>query len=202
VAAEKQRLTGRVAQSTSWRTFDNALRRLQPRTQSIGSGFIPAVGNRRQSALFAFALEAEPALAELGRHFDGPAKRVPASLRRVTAVSETLGVVDAAAGRRPTVRFASFSRRRRNQPNLPPSASRVEKGPITHTISPVAGLRLIRADDGTVLQGWCQKSTIRRLQHHILCAQTCVYRRGSYRASSFLPVSRRSKLRSALNTRK
>ena len=127
----------RTAESISRRTFDNALRCLEPGGKPIGPRFIPTLRHRSETPLVTVALETEPSTAVFARHFRGTVKWVLPPLRSAPPVSEA-GYIDSPLARRASVGLASFRGRRRYQPDLPPLSTRVDKGPITHADSPRA----------------------------------------------------------------
>lgn len=118
-------------QSTSWRTFDNALCRLQPRRKTVRPCLVPAFGHRGEPPLIAVALEAKPTLAVLSGDRDRASKRIFAPLGCSSAIREPLNLLPAGGGDAP-VDSTSLCGSGSDQPHFPSLSLRVEKRPITH----------------------------------------------------------------------
>jgi hypothetical protein len=114
--------------------FDNALRCLEPGGQPVGPCFVPAFRHWRQTPLFAFALETEPAVGEFARHDYVTAKRTFPALGHPSSIGEPVERVIGAAGPGAAVRPSSFCGCGCDQPHLPSPAARVQKGPVTHRL--------------------------------------------------------------------
>jgi hypothetical protein len=128
----------RIAESTlqpglSQPTFDNTFSRLDPHGKPIRPDLRPAFGNRSEASLLTLALEAEPSVAVLARDLHTSPERVLTPLRGTTSFGKALKIYDPFASCRSPVSLSSFRGQWRHQPDLPPSAPRVEKGPITHS---------------------------------------------------------------------
>jgi hypothetical protein len=120
-----------LQQSTLGSAFDNALRCLQPDGHLVGTSLVPPTRHRSEPSLLAFALETEPAIAELACNRHGSSEGSSAAFRSSAAVEPkfTLGV----DGRSyPSIDLSSLRRRGRDEPYFPPLARRVEKSPVTH----------------------------------------------------------------------
>ena len=126
----------RVAESTSRRRFDNALRALEPSGEPVGPRFIPTVRHRSEPPLVTLALETEPPPAIFARDFHGSPKWFLAPLRGAPPVGKAREITSPGpAARRAAISLPSFRGRWRHQPDFPPLAPRVHKGPITQAAS-------------------------------------------------------------------
>jgi hypothetical protein len=123
--------SGWLQQSTSGSTFHNALRCLKPDGHLIGTGLVPPGRHRSEPSLFAFALETQPAVAELGCDGDGSSKRSSPTFGSPTTVEPEFQFGVHSGGDAP-IDLSSLRRRRRDEPYFPPPARRVEKSPVTH----------------------------------------------------------------------
>src|SRR5258705_7993975 len=118
---------------------------------------MPSVRHRRQSTLLALTLETEPAVAEFAGHFHRSSERTLPAVSTLTAIVK-IRIFLCRPDSRPAVSFPSFRGSGRHQPDFPPLARRVEKGPITHAESSAADRAPrfeLMSDD---LQGGCQKA--------------------------------------------
>jgi hypothetical protein len=187
---------GRSPECTSGGAFHNALRRLQPRRQSVRPGFGPSRWNRCESSLLPFTFEAEPSVAV----FAGDRDRVPewtsAAVRGPAAIRLSLKAAGGAV-RCPPVDLPSLSRCGGNQPHLPPLASRIEKRPITHRQVLRRGLCAKVCAHNLCFAGRVPEIPFSRRFCRLFSGK-----RTYQRVSSFLPASRWSKLSRVLNTRK
>jgi hypothetical protein len=129
--------SGRTRQSTLRPAFHNALGCLQPCRQSIRTGFFPARGYWGQSALFAFALKTEPAVAELAGNDNLATELAPTTLGRLPPISEPFRHTTGGFARA-TIDPSSLRCGRCHQPNFPAPARRVRERPITQCASSVA----------------------------------------------------------------
>lgn len=121
------------AQSTSGSAFHNAPGALQPGRHPVRAGLLPTFRHGRQPSLLTFALEAEPAIAVLTGDGNRSSEWSAPPLRGATAVQRPdIESVRGRPRRAPAIDLSSLSRGRRDQPDLPPFARRVEKRPITH----------------------------------------------------------------------
>ena len=150
----------RIAESTSRPAFDNAFGRLKQRRKSIGSGLLPTRGHWCETPLFAFTLEAEPAVAVFARDFHVSSERTLAALGGVAPVGKALKVLPTGSCCRATVDSPSFSCRWSHQPNLPPLARRIEKRPIVHADPPPPVSAPGRADEFLVCGAGAKKRVI------------------------------------------
>jgi hypothetical protein len=138
----------RVAESTSRRSFDNALRALEPGGEPVGPRFIPTVRHRSEPPLVTLALETEPPPAIFARDFHGSPEWFLAPFRGAPPVGKAREIASPGpAARRAAISLPSFRGRWRHQPDFPPLAPRVHKGPITQAASSRADFRTqLRAD--------------------------------------------------------
>jgi hypothetical protein len=128
----------RIAESISGRTFDNALRCLEPGGKPVGPRFIPTLRHRSETPLVTVALETEPSAAVFARHFRGTVKWVLPPLRSAPPVRKARQINGRFARPAP-IGLPSFRGRWRYEPDLPPLSTSVDKGPITHADSSGAG---------------------------------------------------------------
>jgi hypothetical protein len=122
----------RTRQSTLGPAFHNALSRLQPRREPIRPRILPTIRDWCQASLFALAFETQPPVAELARNDNLSAKWALATIGGMTAVSQSPRriagcLTDAAID--PSPLRGGW----RHQPDFPPLARRISKGPITHS---------------------------------------------------------------------
>lgn len=139
----------RVAESTSRRTFDNALRALEPSGEPVWPRFIPTVRHRSEAPLVTLALETEPPPAIFARDFHGSPEWFLAPLRGAPPVGKAREIASPSpAARRAAISLPSFRGRWRHQPDFPPLAPRVHKGPITQAASSRTDFRAqVRPDE-------------------------------------------------------
>jgi hypothetical protein len=150
--------SGPVAESTSRSTFHNAFGRLQPTRHSVGSRFFPAARYRRESPLFAFTLEAQPAVAVFTGDSNAAAKRSPPSFRRAPTIRNPRRARRIDRG--PSISLSSFRGSWCHEPHLPASPRRVEKGPITHREVLRRQSAPQSALTSSALHSRCQKSSL------------------------------------------
>jgi hypothetical protein len=154
---------GRSGESTSGPAFHNAPGALKPHGHSVRARLVPSLRYRRQAPLLSLALEAQPAIAVLAGDRNRSPEGCPSALGSATAVPVT-GVrrVSARTSRCPAIDLPSLGGGWRDQPNLPPSARRVEKRPITHRQVPPSRSCAKVCARNFLKHGGCQNSPFSR----------------------------------------
>jgi hypothetical protein len=132
----------RVAQSISRRTFDNALRTVEPSGKPVGPRFIPPLRHRSESPLLTVALETEPSPAVFARDFHASPEWVleplrGAPVRGAPPVGKAREIASPTACR-PAISVPSFRGGWRHEPDFPTLALRVHKDPIIQAASSLA----------------------------------------------------------------
>jgi hypothetical protein len=124
---------GRRAESTLGSAFHNAPSTLQPAGHPVRAGLLPTIRHGSQPSLLPLGLEAEPAVAVLTGDRNRSSEGSAPPLGSATAVQlSDIGAVRGRARRGPAIDPSSLGRGRRDQPDFPSFARRVEKRPITH----------------------------------------------------------------------
>ena len=166
---------------------------------------MPAVGNRSETPLLTFALEAQPSLTEFTCDGHSPVERRLTPLWRDPALRSHRQAFAARCGG-PAVGLSSLRRGGCDQPHLPPFARRVEKRPIVHGQVLRRCLRAKVCAQRFCFAGRVPQRANSATGYSIFPTQTYVVTRllarFSQRVSSFLPASRWSKLSNALKTKK
>jgi hypothetical protein len=185
----------RSRESTSGSTFHNALRTLQPASHPVGTCLVPAIWHWREPSLLPLALEAEPAIAVLTCDGNRSSEWSAPPLGSATAVQfPDIRSVCGRARRGPAVDPPSLCRGRRDQPDFPPSARRVEERPITHR-------QVLRREwcakvcaHHFIKHGGCQNRPMKASSHpggkRMYMSVFGIQLGLAYRVSSFLPTSR------------
>jgi hypothetical protein len=147
----------RSAESISRRTFDNALRCLEPGEEPIGPCLVPPFRHRSEAPFVTVALETEPSRAEFARDFYGSVEWVPSPLGRAPPIGKARRI-DRPSARCTPIDLPSLRGSRRHEPDFPPLSTGVNKGPITHADSSRACNAPRSELTSYALQGWCQKA--------------------------------------------
>ena len=113
---------GRIAQSTSGPTFDNALSGLKPAGEPVRPRVRPSLRHRGKPPLFPIALETQPALTVLAGHFHGSSKGITAAVRSAPAIRESRDLPGARP--RPLGDLPCVSPLRPASPAKPPTSCR------------------------------------------------------------------------------